>query len=62
MMQVLHRLGMKVLDVIYMGLQISNFELTFVIELGSSISYSIRAYLCIGRWAIFPILYSIYIV
>ena len=55
-------LGKEVLGVIYMGLQISTPELVFVIELGGSISYGIRAYLCTSRQAIFPALCSIYTV
>ena len=49
MMQAPHQLDKEVLSVIYMDLQTSTLELAFMVELGRSISYGIKAYLCTGR-------------
>ena len=45
LMQIPYRLVNEVLGVIYMDLQTSTFEQAFVVELGGSILYGIRAYL-----------------
>ena len=49
MMQVSHQLGKEVSDVIYVILHTSTPKLAFMVELGTSISYGIRANLCTGR-------------